>query len=155
MTATIHPLISYPIFPYLISSHIIFQDGKRRWLSGSDRSIPSSSTSSLGTLEQVEIAVECNQLSNVITYNAMFQIVRLLAITNVKTIIKPQKPQRTVPQIYVAYDTNTIIFMCHHIRLASEHFVKSTEKSWNWSDPLPPSFGNARISKAPGPASPP
>ena len=51
-------------------------------------------------------SVECNQLSNVITYNAMFQIVRLLAITNVKTIIKLQKPQRDVPKIYVAYYTN-------------------------------------------------
>ena len=114
MTAAIHLLICYLIFyiifSYLILSHIIFQNGKRRWLSGTDRSIPSSSTSSLGTLEQVEIAAECNQLSNVITYNAMFQIVRLLAITNVKTIITLQKPQRTVPQIYVAYYTNTIIF---------------------------------------------
>ena len=50
-------------------------------------------------------SVECNQLSNVITYNAMFQIVCILAITNVKTIIKLQKPQRDVPKIYVAYYT--------------------------------------------------
>ena len=115
MTAAIHLLICYLIFYiifcYLILCHIIFQNGKRRWLSGTDRSIPSSSTSSLGTLEQVEIAAECNQLSNVITYNAMFQIVRLLAITNVKKITKLQKPKSNVPQIYLAYFTNTVIFL--------------------------------------------
>ena len=49
-------ILPYPLH-HLILSHIIFHNGKRRWLSGSDRSIPSSSTSSLGTLEQVEIAV--------------------------------------------------------------------------------------------------